>query len=58
MAFQVKKAKNYIKPELLAKSGIKVEYMSLDQYKTYEQCWGDFEHKVSILDLLLVSITI
>ena len=46
-----KKAKNYINAELFLSSGIKVEYISFDEYKTYEQCWGGFEHKVSILDL-------
>lgn len=48
-----KKAKSYINEELFLSSGIRVEYISFDEYKAYEQCWGDFEHKVSIIDLFL-----
>ncbi len=45
-------AKEYISTDLFESKGIKVEFMDYSNYNEYEQLWGLFEHKVSILDLL------
>ena len=45
-------ARDYINKNLFAKNGIEVEWMDYDRYPEYPQLFGDFEHKVSILDLI------
>ena len=45
-------AKNYIKDSTLESNEIKVHWMNYNNYKTYYQLYGKFEHQVSILDLL------
>jgi len=34
------------------KHNISIEYLDYSDYKTYRQMFGDFEHHVSIVDLL------
>lgn len=45
-------AKAYMEEELFTEKGIKVTYYDYSDYDSYEQLYGDFEHGVSILDLL------
>jgi hypothetical protein len=45
-------ARNYLDIELFAAEGIAVEWMDYGGYPTYPQLFGEFEHGVSILDLL------
>lgn len=45
-------AKDYFNMELAEKNNIKVEWMNYAGYPEYEQRNGDFEHGVSILDLI------
>jgi hypothetical protein len=45
-------AKNYLVEGLFEQAGIEVSWFSYDGYREYQQLWGDFEHQVSILDLL------
>lgn len=45
-------AKSYLDEELFTDNGIQVEWMSYDGYPEYSQLYGEFEHGVSILDLL------
>ena len=45
-------AQVYINVDLFKSNGIKVEFMNYSNYKEYQQLWGKFEHKVSIIDLL------
>lgn len=45
-------AKDYIDAQLFANVGIKLEWFTYDGYKEYPQLWGDFNHNVTILDLL------
>lgn len=45
-------AKNYINEELFTNENIKLEWFDYANYKNYNQLWGEFEHSVSILDLL------
>lgn len=45
-------ARNYLDEGLFAKAGIKVTWFEYAGYPEYPQLWGDFEHAVSILDLL------
>ncbi len=45
-------AKSYLNVSKFAKNNIKVEFMNYPKYPEYPQPWGNFEHKVSILDLL------
>ncbi len=46
-------AQAYIRPEAFAEAGIGLRWMSYDGYREYPQLHGPFEHRVSILDLLL-----
>lgn len=46
-------AKSYMEEDLFLKSGIKVHYWNYSGYAEYPQLHGDFEHGVSIIDLLL-----
>jgi hypothetical protein len=45
-------AKSYLDVELFKNHGIEVEWMNYDGYQEYPQLYGEFEHSVSILDLL------
>ena len=45
-------AKDYINPTIFADMGIKLSWFNYDSYPVYPQLWGDFNHGVSILDLL------
>lgn len=44
--------KNYIDMDLFQQSGIAIEWMDYSGYQEYNQLWGEFDHNVSILDLL------
>lgn len=45
-------AKAYLNTDLFKDEGIDVEWMNYEGYKEYPQLYGDFEHSVSIIDLL------
>lgn len=45
-------AKDYIVKDKFDSANIKLSWMDYDHYPTYEQLYGEFVHKVSILDLL------
>ena len=45
-------AKDYIDEELFLKQGISVSYFDYSGYRDYEQLHGEFDHGVSILDLI------
>jgi|TARA_B110000238_G_C16022837_1_gene394006 protein-tyrosine phosphatase len=45
-------AKNYIDPALFEIENIDLQYFDYSGYKEYNQLFGDFEHSVSILDLI------
>ena len=45
-------AKNYIDEDFFASHQIKVKWMDYNNYKTYNQLYPPFEHRVSILDLI------
>ncbi|GHU50027.1 hypothetical protein AGMMS49975_00230 [Clostridia bacterium] len=46
-------AKNYITESEFEKANIKLIYKNYADYPEYKQCYGVFEHKVSVLDLLM-----
>jgi len=46
-------AREYLDASLFAAAGVEVEWMSYDGYAEYPQLHGPFEHRVSILDLLV-----
>lgn len=45
-------AKGYLDEDLFQSSGIKVTWFDYCEYPEYEQLWGEFDHHVSIIDLL------
>jgi hypothetical protein len=45
-------AKNYINESLFNEKNIKLKWINYDNYKKYDQLWGDFVPNVSIVDLL------
>jgi len=45
-------AKNYLDESIFNANKIKVIWFNYDNYPTYHQLWGNFEHNVSIIDLL------
>ena len=45
-------AKSYIDISIFEKNSIQREFMNYPNYTIYNQPWGDFNHNVSILDLL------
>lgn len=45
-------AKNYIDQKNFQDAGIELQWFNYSDYKEYPQLWRDFEHAVSILDLL------
>jgi hypothetical protein len=46
-------ARAYLDVELLARNGVQVQWMDYSGYRPYRQLHGAFEHRVSVLDLLL-----
>lgn len=48
-------AKEYLEEDLFMDTGISVEWMAYGPYPTYPQLHGDFEHAVSVLDLLFMT---
>lgn len=45
-------AREYIDPALFEAAGIRLSWFDYDGYPEYPQLWGEFQHGVSILDLL------
>ena len=45
-------AKDYIVDELFEEACIKLEYMNYSGYPEYKQLFGEFDHAVTILDLI------
>ncbi|MFC4269922.1 hypothetical protein GQF03_05275 [Sneathiella chungangensis] len=45
-------AKDYLDISLFAADGVDVEWFDYSGYPNYDQLWGDFEHGVSIVDLI------
>lgn len=45
-------AKNYIVPELFEEAGIELAWMDYSGYPEYRQLHGEFDHYVTILDLI------
>jgi len=45
-------AKGYLEEDLFAKEGISVAYMDYSGYPPYTQLHGEFQHGVTVLDLL------
>lgn len=48
-------AKNYIDEKLFEVNGIELEFMSYENYPEYQQPWGNFQHNVTIFDLLFCA---
>ena len=48
-------AKSYLDEDAFAKESIRVEWFDYDHYPLYPQLHGEFDHAVSILDLLLMT---
>ena len=46
-------AKDYIVPELFQQAGIELSYMGYGGYIEYPQLYAEFEHGVTVLDLIL-----
>lgn len=46
-------AKDYLDEAIFSKQNIKVSWFDYSGYQDYRQLWGNFEHGVSVLDLLL-----
>jgi hypothetical protein len=45
-------ARDYLDEEVFARQGIAVRWFDYSGYPEYPQLWGDFEHGVTVLDLL------
>ena len=45
-------ARTYINQALFVKANIKLTWFEYSDYLKYSQLWGDFEHFVSVIDLL------
>jgi len=45
-------AKDYLDESVFRDRGIEVEWFDYSGYQEYSQLWGDFEHGVTIIDLL------
>ncbi len=45
-------AREYIDPALFEAAGVMLSWFDYDGYPEYPQLWGEFQHGVSILDLL------
>jgi hypothetical protein len=48
-------AKTYLDTAVFAEAGIHIEWMEYGPYASYPQPHGDFEHQVSVLDLLFCA---
>lgn len=48
-------AKSYVDTRKFNESGISLEWMNYDKYRPYKQLSTDFDHNVSILDLLFCN---
>lgn len=46
-------AKAYIDETVFQDAGINIEWFDYLHYPTYNQLWGEFDHKVSVIDTLL-----
>ena len=46
-------AKDYLDESIFAGAGVGVEWFEYPSYPEYPQLWGDFEPRVSVLDLIL-----
>ncbi|MFO7810578.1 MAG: WbqC family protein [Candidatus Delongbacteria bacterium] len=46
-------AKDYLNVDLFSAKKISVEWMNYEGYRKYDQLYGDFEHSVSVIDLIL-----
>lgn len=46
-------AQNYLNDEIFNSKNISVEWFNYDNYKEYNQLWGNFKNNVSIIDLLM-----
>ena len=46
-------ANSYLDESVLARAGIGVEWFDYSGYSQYPQPWGEFTHKVSVVDLLV-----
>jgi hypothetical protein len=47
-----KAAQTYLNEDLFLKNNVSVSWMEYDHYTTYQQLYGEFQHNVSVLDLL------
>jgi hypothetical protein len=45
-------AKDYIDSSLFERAGIELRFFDYSGYQEYPQLWGDFQHGVSVIDLL------
>jgi hypothetical protein len=45
-------AKTYLDEELFNQAGISVRWFDYEGYPAYPQLFGEFEHRVTVLDLL------
>jgi hypothetical protein len=45
-------ARDYVEENVFSERGIKLSWFDYSDYREYPQLWGEFEHGVSILDLL------
>lgn len=45
-------ARNYLDTALFSSNNIQVEWFDYSDYPVYDQLWGEFEHGVSILDVI------
>lgn len=45
-------AKSYICPKIFLENDIEIEWFNYDNFREYDQLWGPFCHKVSIIDVL------
>jgi len=46
-------ARSYLDLDLFARAGLEVVWMAYDGYPDYPQLWGNFDPRVSVVDLLL-----
>lgn len=45
-------ARDYLDKSLFEEAGVALRFIDYDNYPTYPQLWGEFQHGVTILDLL------
>jgi len=45
-------AKSYVEEQAFSDAGIKLTWFHYDGYPEYSQLWGEFTHRVTVLDLL------